>query len=106
MNESAQGTESGRKVYDELVAFRKQSGKNVYDLASLPHFFMDNVYNTACRKEHSEEVLPGWIIGTAGAPRYRRPADVTRSTLQMTDVYGYLLDCFGEWQHSVRIQAG
>ena len=91
MNESAQGTESGRKVYEELVAFRKQAGKNVYVLASHSLFFMDNVYNTVCRRNHPDEVLPGWIVGTAGAPRYRLPADVTGSALHMTDVYGYLL---------------
>jgi hypothetical protein len=91
MNESAQGTESGRKVYRELLAFRKQTHKNVYVLASHSHFFMDNVYNTACRRDHPEEVLPGWIVGTAGAVRYRLPADVSGSTQHMTDVYGYLL---------------
>jgi hypothetical protein len=91
MNESAQGTESGRQVYSELVALRKQTHKNVYVLASHSHFFMDNVYNTACRRDHPEEVLPGWIVGTAGAVRYRLPADVSGSTQHMTDVYGYLL---------------
>jgi hypothetical protein len=91
MNESAQGTDSGRTVYRELVEFRRKTHKSVYVLASHSHFFMDNVYNTACRREHPDEVLPGWIVGTAGAPRYRLPADVSGSTLHMTDVYGYLL---------------
>jgi hypothetical protein len=96
MKGNGQGAESGRKVYEELVAFRKQTGKNVYVLASYSHFFMDNVYNTACRRSHPEEVLPGWIVGTAGAPRYRLPANVTGSTLHMTDVYGYLLATVSE----------
>ena len=91
MNESAQGTESGRKVYRWLVEFRKKTHKNVYVLASHSHFLMDNVYNTACRREHPDEVVPGWIVGTAGAPRYRLPADVSGSALHLTDVYGYLL---------------
>jgi hypothetical protein len=77
MNESAQGTESGRKVYKQLVEFRKQTRKNVY--------------NTACRRETGAEVLSGWIVGTAGAPRPRLPLDVTGSTQHLTDVYGYLL---------------
>lgn len=34
MNDSAQGAESGRKAYQELVAFRKQTHKNVYVLGS------------------------------------------------------------------------
>lgn len=91
MNESARGTESGRKIYQELVAFRKPTHKNIYVLASHSHFFMDNVYNTACHRAHPEEILPGWIVGTAGAVRYRLPADVSGSTQHMTDVYGYLL---------------
>ena len=91
MNESAQGTESGRKVYQWLVEFRKKTHKNVYVLASHSHFLMDNVYNTACRRERPDEVLPGWIVGTAGAPRYRLPADVSGSVQHLTDVYGYLL---------------
>lgn len=91
MNETAQGTDSGRKVYGELVAFRKQTHKNVYVLASHSHFFMDNVYNTACRRDRHEDVLPGWIVGTAGAVRYRLPSDVSGSTQHETDVYGYLL---------------
>jgi hypothetical protein len=91
MNESAQGTESGRNVYRWLVEFRRKTHKNVYVLASHSHFFMDNVYNTTCRREHPDEVLPGWIVGTAGAPRYRLPADVSGSAQHLTDVYGYLL---------------
>ena len=91
MNESAQGTESGRNVYLWLVEFRKKTHKNVYVLASHSHFLMDNVYNTACRREHPDVVLPGWIVGTAGAPRYRLPADVSGSAQHLTDVYGYLL---------------
>jgi Calcineurin-like phosphoesterase len=91
MNETAQGTESGRKAYQGLVEFRKETHKNVYLLASHSHFFMDNVYNTACRRNHPDEVLPGWIVGTAGAVRYRLPADVSGSMQHLTDVYGYLL---------------
>ncbi|HZU41332.1 MAG TPA: hypothetical protein VE994_01570, partial [Terriglobales bacterium] len=34
-------------------------------------------------------VLPGWIVGTAGAVRYRLPTDATPGA--KTDVYGYLL---------------
>lgn len=52
---------------------------------------MDNVYNTICHRTSPDEVLPGWIVGTAGAVRYRLPADVTGSTEHKTDVYGYLL---------------
>jgi Calcineurin-like phosphoesterase len=91
MNESEHGTASGRKVYQQLVEFRHKTHRNVYVLASHSHFFMDNVYNTVCRRDHPDEILPGWIVGTAGAVRYRLPADVSGSSQHATDVYGYLL---------------
>jgi len=91
MNDSAQGTESGRTVYRQLVEFRTRTHKNVYVLASHSHFVMENVYNTACRKRDPNDVLPGWIVGTAGAVRYRLPKDVNGAGEAKTDVYGYIL---------------
>ena len=61
--------------------------KKVYILASHSHFYMEDVYNTATWKG---KVLPGWIIGTAGAVRYRLPAGKVTGPTAMTDVYGYL----------------
>src|ERR1035438_9079681 len=49
---------------------------------------MDDVYHTPYWKDH---VLPGWIVGTAGAVRYRMPPGITVNTIARTDVYGYLL---------------
>jgi hypothetical protein len=89
MNESARGTESGRRVYADLLKFKRQSGKEVQVLASHSHFVMSNVYQTSCRK--ADDVLPGWIVGTAGATRYRLPAEHVGAGLAETDVYGYLL---------------
>lgn len=88
MNESAQETASGRAAYEQLATFHKQTGKNVYIVASHAHFEMNDVYDTAC---HKNDVLPGWIMGSAGAVRYRLPASTGRSTVAKTDVYGYLL---------------
>ena len=88
MNDSAQEASSGRKVYAQLVAFRSSTKKSVYVLASHSHFALNNVYATAC---HANEVLPGWIMGSAGAVRYRLPQDHAAATVAMTDVYGYLL---------------
>ncbi len=89
MNESPTGTESGRRVYSDLLAFRKRSGKEVEVLASHSHFVVSEPYRTACRA--AEDVLPGWIVGTAGAVRYRLPAQHAGSEVARTDVYGYLL---------------
>ncbi len=88
MDQSAQGQASGRSVYAQLSAFRKTTNKNVYLLASHSHFVMNNAFDTAC---HKGDVLPGWIVGSAGAVRYRLPADRDLSSLAKTDVYGYLL---------------
>jgi hypothetical protein len=91
MNDSPAGIASGRMVYKQLVDFRSQTGKNVYVLASHSHFFIDNLYNTACRRSHPDTILPGWIVGTAGAVRYRLPADTSGAKEAKTDVYGYLI---------------
>jgi Calcineurin-like phosphoesterase len=89
MNDSAQEQSSGRNVYAQLVAFRHSTQKNVYVLASHSHFVMNNIYATACHT--NGDVLPGWIVGSAGAVRYRLPQDRGPATVAMTDVYGYLL---------------
>lgn len=90
MNESAQMERSGRRIYQDLVAFRAKTKKLVYVLASHSHFLIEDAYNDACHPR-PETLLPGWIIGTAGAIRYRLPANVAGAKQARTDVYGYLL---------------
>ena len=85
--DSAAGIASGREVYN-LLWDLEQSGRNVYVLASHSHFVMDDVYRTPYWKDR---VLPGWIVGTAGAVRYRLPPGAPKGTIAKTDVYGYLL---------------
>lgn len=87
MCDSQAGIAAGREVYKLLWDLR-QSGKKVYLLASHSHFVMDDVYNTLYWKD---QVLPGWIVGTAGAVRYRLPPGQSGSSVARTDVYGYLL---------------
>jgi hypothetical protein len=87
MCDAPAGVESGREVY-QLLWQARQAGKKVYLLASHSHFVMDDVYNTSYWKD---KVLPGWIVGTAGAVRYRLPPGVPTATVARTDVYGYLL---------------
>jgi hypothetical protein len=88
MNDSAQQTASGRLAYAALLEFRNKARKNVYVLASHSHFVLEKVYADACHP--GAEALPGWIIGTGGAVRYRLPAD-HGTGFARTDVYGYLL---------------
>jgi hypothetical protein len=87
MCESAAGIATGSEVY-KLLWDLQQSGKKVYILASHSHFVMDDVYRSDMWKD---QVLPGWIVGTAGAVRYRIPPGIHKGTIARTDVYGYLL---------------
>ena len=93
MSDSPQGEQSGRDLYRALLHAQEVSKKHVYVLASHSHFYMEDVYRTDVWKGH---VLPGWIVGTAGAVRYRLPAGTTPGPKAMTDVYGYLTGAAAE----------
>ncbi|HSS96002.1 MAG TPA: metallophosphoesterase [Terriglobales bacterium] len=88
MNEFPDGEKSGEQIYKDLLDFQI-SGKKVYVLASHSHFYMKGIFNTA--HWPVERRLAGWIVGTAGAVRYRLPADASLANEAKTDVYGYLL---------------
>lgn len=88
MGDWAQGEKSGRLVYELLWAAHESARKPVYVLASHSHYFMQNVFETA---DWKGKTLPGWIVGTAGAVRYRLPADAGPAQKPQTDVYGFLL---------------
>ena len=92
MSEWAQGEISGQNVYRALLDFREKSKKNVYVLASHSHLLLRDVYDSPYWRAHGG-VLPGVIIGTAGAVRYRLPdtADGFPPERAQTDVYGYLI---------------
>jgi len=90
MNESEEGQRSGQKVYEQLLELQNKSHKRVYVLASHSHFFMDGTFNTRFWRDHGG-VLPGWIVGTAGAQRYRLPANKADAKASAEDTYGYLL---------------
>jgi hypothetical protein len=84
MDQTCRGYCSGLQAYDmlwdaqNLTAPPKQR-KHVYVLASHSHFFRENIYDTP---EHKGKVLPGWIVGTAGAEQYKQAGDPI--------MYGYL----------------
>jgi len=86
MDDWPQGQTSGRDVYETLWRAQNTAHKHVYIFASHSHFYMQDVYRTPSWKD---KVIPGWIIGTAGAVRYRLPAGAPPTS--QTDVYGYLL---------------
>lgn len=90
MNESEGGTDSGRRAYADLLDAQNRAHKRVYVLASHSHYFMDGIFNTDYWREHGG-ILPGWIVGTAGAERYALPEDSAHANAAETNVYGYLL---------------
>jgi hypothetical protein len=80
---------SGERVYKALVTFRDASHKPVYVLASHSHFYMENIFDTPPLKQNGAKPLPGWIVGTGGAVRYKLPDGAPPTAKK--DVYGYLL---------------
>ena len=90
MNESPSGIESGRRVYADLLRAQNDAHKRVYVLASHSHYYMDGIFNTDYWKQHGG-VLPGWIVGTAGAVRYALPPGSSDAHVAVTNVYGSLV---------------
>jgi hypothetical protein len=90
MNESPTGTESGRRVYADLLRAQNDGHRRVYVLASHSHYYMDGIFNTAYWKQNGG-VLPGWIVGTAGAVRYALPPNFSDARGALMNVYGSLL---------------
>ena len=100
--DNLKGLQSGRRAYQDLWKFQNTTQKHVYVLASHSHFYMQDIFNTAYwknRTEHEptiigtkqENILQGWLVGTAGARRYRLPDNLPSTTLAITYAYGYLL---------------
>ena len=83
MSDYPAGTQSGRQVYTDLLKFNKDTQKKVYILASHSHFYMSDLFDSDYWNAHGG-VLPGWIVGTAGAMRYH--AEVPRPLPAIADV--------------------
>jgi hypothetical protein len=106
MNEWPLGEATGRAVYLQLLKLRDEAGKTVYVLASHSHYYMEGTFNTEYWRTHGG-VLPGWIIGTAGAQRYPLPAAAKDARAAQTNVYGYMLATVhppGEAEGSIRFE--
>jgi len=70
-------------LYDAMAA-----GKHVYVLASHSHYYSPNIFKTPYWRQHTATVLPGIIIGSAGAHRYRLPKEADPSSRD--HIYGFL----------------
>jgi hypothetical protein len=90
MNESPTGTDSGRRVYGDLLRAQNDAHKRVYVLASHSHYYMDGIFNTAYWRAHGGE-LPGWIVGTAGAQFYALPTGSADAHGALPSTYGSLV---------------
>ncbi len=89
MSDWAQGEKSGRRVYAALLK-AQAAGKKVYVLASHSHFYMSGIFDSPYWRANGG-VLPGWIVGTAGAVRYALPPGAAQAKEAKTNTYGYLL---------------
>jgi hypothetical protein len=90
MNQTLEGTRTGRQVYRRLLELKNRSKKPVYVLASHSHFYLENTFDTEYWRTHGG-ILPGWIVGTAGAERYNLPSGVQPGPGARSRIYGYLL---------------
>jgi hypothetical protein len=90
MNDYAQGEQSGVRAYSDLLKFQNETRKRVYIVSSHSHFYMAGVYSTQYWRQHGG-TIPGWIVGTAGAFRYKLPPDASQASEAKTNKYGYLL---------------
>ena len=81
------GTQTGEKVY-RWFWDAQAMGLHVYLMASHSHYYSPDIFDTPFWKGHATDVVPGWIIGAAGAHRYRLPKDAKPGA--KTHFYGYL----------------
>ncbi len=88
MSASPLSDKSGREAYEALWHAQQAAHKRVYVLASHSHYYMDHIFETS---DWKDKVLPGWIIGTAGAQRYKLPPEATPAQHAETNVYGYMI---------------
>ena len=72
MDATPAGIATGRRVYADLLKAQNDAHKHVYLIASHQHFYMAGIFNTEYWRTHGG-VLPGWIVGSAGAVRYALP---------------------------------
>jgi hypothetical protein len=81
------GEQTGELVYTWLYD-AQAAGKHVYVIASHSHYYSPRIFNTPYWKQYSNQVLPGLIIGSAGAQRYQLPKSADKDA--RTHIYGFM----------------
>jgi len=92
MSDYPQGVTSGRLLYRLLLEAKK--AKNVYIVNSHFHGYVPNAYNSAYWQANGG-VIPGWVVGTAGAYRYHMPPTAQNAPGAKEKTYGSLLATVG-----------
>jgi hypothetical protein len=90
MNQGADKGKSGRAIYRRLLEFRRKTGKQVHVFSSHSHYYLEDIYNTGSWQS-SGGVLPGTLIGTAGAQHFSVPPEVKSFAAWAENQYGYAL---------------
>lgn len=103
MNQGKDKGVSGRTVYKRLLELRQKTGKAVYVFSSHSHYYLANIYNTGPWQSNGG-VLPGWLIGTAGAQHYAVPPEVKSFTTWAENEYGYALVHLDTARPSIEVQ--
>ena len=87
MDDWDRGEQTGSLVYTWLYD-AQAAGKHVYIIASHSHYYSPAIFNTPYWKQYSKQVVPGFIIGSAGAFRHRLPKNADKEA--RTHIYGFL----------------
>ena len=87
MDDWERGEHTGEMVYHWFYG-AQAAGKHVYLIASHSHYYSPDIYDTPFWKQHTTKVIPGWIIGSAGAHRYAVPKNAKKGAKSM--IYGFM----------------
>lgn len=87
MDDWALGQRTGELVY-RWFYYAQNAGKHVYLIASHSHYYSPDVFDTPYWKDRWKTVVSGFIIGSAGAHRYRLPKDAKPGA--KTHIYGFV----------------
>ncbi|HVX56145.1 MAG TPA: hypothetical protein VHA37_00285 [Candidatus Saccharimonadales bacterium] len=85
MDDWDRGERTGELVYHWLYD-AQAAGKHVYWIASHSHYYSPDIYDTSYWRQHTNRVVPGLIIGSAGAHRYTLPKTARKGAKTM--IYG------------------
>jgi hypothetical protein len=87
MDDWETGERTGDLVYNWLYD-AQAAGKRVYVFASHSHYYSPNIFATPYWRQYSNQVVPGIIIGSAGAHRYQLPKTAEKTARD--HIYGYV----------------